>query len=351
MKKIFTELSNLTGISGDEGDVKQYLRQKLSPYKNILPDNLGNLIVQANDSTNGSKIMFAAHMDEIGFLSGHVTKEGFIEMIPIGGWYAPVALGGKVLVKTPEKNLIGIISSVPPHLLTPEERKAPPQLKNMYIDIGASNKKEVTEKFRVFPNTPICPYPDSGQLNTPDLLYGKAWDDRLGCAALIETREALSSENLNNEIYYVGTVQEEVGIRGAKTAAHIVNPDVAIVLEITVAHDYPKGNQESPAKLGEGVSISFYDRSMLSHRGLFNYMVSLAEQHDIKYHFNYSLKGGTDGGNIHLAHQGIPTIVLGVPTRYIHSFYSVFNMNDFREMIKLTTLFTKNFQPEVLEKY
>ncbi len=351
MNKLFTELSNISGISGDEQDVKNYLLEALSPNDEVLPDRLGNLIVRGNSSAGGAKVMFAAHMDEIGFLSGYVTKGGFIEMIPLGGWFPPVALGGKVLLKTAEKKLTGIIASIPPHLLSPEERKTTPQIKNMFIDVGARDKEEVIKKLKILPNTPVCPYPDSGKLNSSNILYGKAWDDRLGCAALVQTMQGLSSSTLKNEIYYVGTVQEEVGIRGAKTAAAVVQPDVAVVLEVSVAQDYPKGKEESPVKLGEGVSISYYDRSMIADRGLFNYMVSLAEKNGIKYHVNYSLQGGTDGGSIHLSHEGVPTIVLGVPSRYIHSFYSIFHLDDFKELIRLTTIFACEFSLQSLEKY
>lgn len=349
MKKLFTDLSNITGISGDEQDVKDYLSNALKPHDAILPDRLGNLIVRGNRCPNGSKIMLAAHMDEIGFLSGYITKDGFIEMIPIGGWYPPVALGGKVLIKTKEKHLTGIIASVPPHLLSPEERKKTPQINNMFIDVGAKNKKQVTEEFGIHPNTPVCPYPDSGQLNSSKIFYGKAWDDRLGCAALVQTLKNVSSKDLQNEIYYVGTVQEEVGIRGAKTAASVVKPDVALVLEVSVAHDYPKGKEESPVRLQEGVSISYYDRSMITDRRLFNFVVTLAEEHNIKYHLNYSLQGGTDGGSIHLSREGVPSIVLGVPTRYIHSFYGIFHRDDFQELIRLTSLFCQEFNTHKLE--
>ncbi len=347
-KKIFFDLSNILGISGDENDVYSYLKKSM-PDAEISSDKLGSFIAKMGNTNENLKVLFAAHMDEVGFVVSDITKNGFLKILPIGGWFIPTAIGNKVVVKGKTDNFVGIIASKPPHLLSPEERKKEITIDDIFLDVGAKSDKEVKNKMKIYPNAPVIPYPDCGYFNKKNLLYGKAWDDRLGCAGLIYIYNFLAKNKVDKNVFLVGTVQEEVGIRGAKTATYTVNPDVAIVLEVSVAKDVAK-EEDSPVKLGNGLTFDFYDRTMLANRQLLDFAIELCEKYKIRYHLGYSKRGGTDGGNIHLSFSGIPTIVIGIPTRYIHSFYSVFDYNDFKELQKFVEVFLRNISKEILEK-
>lgn len=240
-----------------------------------------------------------------------------------------------VIVKGSKGDIPGVIGSKPPHILSAEERKKVVEMKDMFIDVGAASDLEVKE-MGILPGAPIVPYSPFAGMKKENMLMGKAMDDRVGCALFVEVIKALKKETHPNSVFGVGTVQEEVGLRGAKTSTELVNPDVAFTAEVSIAGDMPGVNEaEAQCKLGKGPAIVVLDGSLIPNTKLRELVIDTAEKNGIPYQFQAGTRGGTDGGRIHLHSIGVPTIVIGVPTRYIHSHTSVIDYNDFDNAAKL----------------
>jgi endoglucanase len=294
--------------------------------------------------------MFSAHMDEVGFMVKEITKEGFIKFIPIGGWWVGNLPGTRVKIRTKKNELIpGVIGLKPIHELSPEERKKLPDIERLYIDVGATKKFHPKEKLGIRPGDPIVPDAKFEQLANDDLCLAKALDNRVGCALLIDLLNNLTATEHPNTVYLVGTVQEEVGLRGAKTAAFAVSPDVAFALDVSICRDTPGNETDVVEKLGGGASILIYDRTMIPHRKLREFVCELADMNNIPYHFT-SIKGGYDTGSIHLTNFGVPSLAIAIPTRYIHSCASIISLEDYENVLNLITLIVKNLNPDTAQQ-
>ncbi len=344
------ELSEAFGISGYEDDIVEILKGKFGKHAKVLKDRIGSIIAQKNGTSETPKIMFAAHMDEIGFMVKEVTKEGFIKFLPIGGWWDGTLPGMRVRIRNKKGELIpGVIGLKPIHELSPEDRKKLPEIDHMYIDVGATKNFPVSEKLGIKPGDPIMPVGTFEQMANGDLLLAKAWDDRVGCALLVDILQELSAMEHPNTVYLVGTVQEEVGLRGAKTSASLIQPDFAFALDVSICRDTPGNGGDANEKLGAGVAILIYDRTMIPHKSLRDFVIEIAETNNIPYHLT-SIKGGYDTGAIHLTNFGVPSLVLGIPTRYIHSASSIISYEDYANLLKLSILIVKNLDREVMEQ-
>jgi endoglucanase len=282
--------------------------------------------------------MLAGHMDEIGFMVSHITDEGFLKFQQLGGWWDQVLLGHRVIVKTRQGDVVGVIGAKPPHLLDSKERDKIVVKKEMYIDIGATNKEEVTAA-GVRPGDPIVPLSDFQVLAGGKTYLSKAFDNRIGCAVVIDTLRHFSANGGNpNQLFGVQTVQEEVGVRGATTSARAIDPDVAIVLESDIAGDVPGIKpEESNVKLGRGPAVMLYDSMMIPNVRLRDLVVDTATRLNIPLQFSVMPGGGTDGGAIHKHGTGVPTVVVGVPARHIHSHGAIIHRDDYDNTIKLVT--------------
>jgi putative aminopeptidase FrvX len=336
-EKLFKELTEVAGVPGYEGEVRSVILRHLDPMANIERDKLGSIIGVMKGTADSPRVMLAGHMDEVGFMVSLITDDGFIRFVPLGGWWDQVMLAQRVVIKTSTGDVIGLLGAKPPHLLDREEADKPVKKKDMYIDIGATSADEVKAcGVRLGdPIIPICPF----TVLSPGKTYmAKAWDDRLGCALFIETMRRLKGQTHPNTIYGVGTVQEEVGLRGAKTSVFNVNPDVAVILEVDIAGDVPGIKpEESAIKLGEGPSLLLYDARMIPNLRLRDLVISIAEENDIPLQFSAMRGGATDGAMIHLHNEGVPTVVLGVPTRHIHSHASILHRGDYDHALELLT--------------
>ncbi|HEY3374686.1 MAG TPA: M42 family metallopeptidase [Candidatus Aquicultor sp.] len=333
--QVLEELVNAAGPSGFEGDVREVIRRELEPVAHIGVDNLGSIIARKQGASDNPKIMLAGHMDEVGLLVSLITKDGYIKFQPLGGWWGQVMLSQRVVVKGSKGDAPGVIGSKPPHLLTLKEREKVVEMKDMFIDIGASSDEDVKE-MGIKPGDPIVPVSPFTRMKKANMLMGKAMDDRVGCAVFIEIIKRLNGIDHPNTVFGAGTVQEEVGLRGAKTAADLVNPDVAFITEVSIAGDVPGVNEnEAQAKLGKGPAIVVLDGSLIPNLKLRDLVVEVAEENNIPYQFQAGTRGGTDGGRIHLHGTGVPTLVIGVPTRYIHSHVSVIDYNDLEHTVEL----------------
>ncbi|MEJ8777559.1 M42 family metallopeptidase [Pseudogracilibacillus sp. ICA-222130] len=345
------DLTDANAISGDEKEARDVMEKYIAPYADeVYTDNLGSLIAKKTGEENGPKIMVAGHLDEVGFMVTRIDKNGFLYFQTIGGWWSQVMLAQRVTIKTKQGNLTGVIGSKPPHILSPEARKKPVEIKDMFIDIGASSKEEA-EEFGVRPGDSVIPYFEFTQMNNEKMLLAKAWDNRIGCAIAIEVLKQLENEQHPNIVYGVGTIQEEVGLRGAKTSAHLINPDIAFGVDVGIAGDTPGiSDQEADSKLGEGPQIILYDASMVSHKGVRNLVVETAEEKNIPFQYSSMAGGGTDSGAIHISQDGIPALSITIATRYIHSHAAMLHRDDFDNAVKLIVEVIKKLDNEKVKE-
>ena len=345
------DLTDANAISGDEKEARDVMENYIAPYADeVYTDNLGSLIAKKTGDENGPKIMVAGHLDEVGFMVTRIDKNGFLYFQTIGGWWSQVMLAQRVTIKTKNGNLTGVIGSKPPHILSPEARKKPVEIKDMFIDIGASSKEEA-EAFGVRPGDSVIPYFEFTQMNNEKMLLAKAWDNRIGCAIAIEVLKQLENEQHPNIVYGVGTIQEEVGLRGAKTSAHLINPDIAFGVDVGIAGDTPGiSDQEADSKLGEGPQIILYDASMISHKGVRNLVVETAEEKNIPFQYSSMAGGGTDSGAIHISQDGVPALSITIATRYIHSHAAMLHRDDFDNAVKLIVEVIKKLDSEKVKE-
>ena len=332
------QLSEAPGVSGFEGPVKQLLRDRLAAVAvaEVSYDQLGSILFTKQGQDAHPRVMLASHMDEIGFLVKHVTKEGFLKFTTLGGWWEQVMLGQRVTVHSQKGVFPGVIGSKPPHILSPEERKKVAEKKDMYIDVGAADEKEVLERFGITPGDVVTPYSPFTVMGNDKYLLGKAWDNRIGCAVMVRVLEELCGHP--NTVIGAATVQEEVGLRGAQTSVKVAAPDVAFVIDTCVAGDTPGVTPDVAAsKLGAGVAITFFDASLIPHTALRDFVIETAQEEKIPYQLSFSEGGGTDGGRIHMHEIGVPTLVISLPTRYIHSHQSMIHRDDYEAAVRLMT--------------
>ncbi len=347
-EQFLKELTEAHGISGYETPVRQIVNQYMLPLGEISKDKLGSVICKQQGASESPRVMFAGHMDEIGFMVKHITKEGFIKFLPIGGWFDQVLLGHRVTIKAREKDVTGVIGAKPPHLLPRDERSKVVVKKDMYIDIGASSKEEV-EHAGIRAGDPIVPQANFEVLANGKTYLAKAFDDRIGTALVIQALQQLQDLEHPNTVYGVATVMEEVGIRGATTSVRAIDPDVAIVLEADIAGDVPGINAEtSDIKLGKGPSVLIYDARMIPNIKLRNFVIDLAAEQEIPIQLSYVEAGATDGGAIHLHNTGVPTIVISVAARHIHSHSSIIHRDDYDGALRLLVALTQQLDMETV---
>ncbi len=296
-------------------------------------DKIGSVICKVGEA--GPRVMLAGHMDEIGFMVRHITKEGFLKFLPLGGWWDHVLLGQRVIVKTSAGDVTGIIGARPPHMLSADDRKKMVEKKDMYIDIGATSQEEV-EKAGVRVGDPVVPDSHFTVLAGGKTYLAKAFDNRIGCALMIEAVRHFAQQPHPNTLYGVATVMEEVGVRGATTSVEAVDPHVAIVLESDIAGDVPGIKpEECDIKLGKGPAVSLYDTRMIPNLKLRDLVIDTARELNIPLQLSVMEGGATDGAAIHLHKTGVPTVVLGVPARHIHSHGSIIHRDDYDRAVQL----------------
>ncbi|MGS0972853.1 MAG: M42 family metallopeptidase [Candidatus Izemoplasmataceae bacterium] len=348
MGDLLKEMSMLNGIPGNERQVRHFMKKEMEKYGEISFDNLGSIIAKKVGKEDGPRIMVAGHMDEVGFLATTITEDGYLKFTAAGGWWSQVMLAQQMVVTTSSgKEIRGVIGAKAPHILTEDERKKPVDIKDMYLDLGVKDK-EAAEKLGIKPGDMITPFIQVEEMSDPKYLLGKAWDNRVGCAAAIDVLKNLQDKKHDNVYYGVGTVQEEVGLRGAKTSAFKINPDIGIALDTTIAYDFPKGSKETV--LGKGVGIMFKDSSMVGHKGLRDFVLKIADEEEIPYQLTQLERGGTDGGAMHLNGIGAPTIALCLPVRYLHSHTSIVHRDDYDAMVKLVTKLIEKLDSDAVHK-
>jgi endoglucanase len=344
--KILRQLSEAMGVSGAEGEVRRAILSLIEPHvDDIQTDTLGNLIVtKRGTARRRMKVLIDAHMDEVGLMVTGCSSDGMLKVKAIGGLDDRILPGARVLVG-PQK-LPGVIGAKPVHLLSESEQTSLVKIDAMRVDIGTTTKEAAQGKAplgtRIGFNTPFM---DLGAL-----VRGKAFDDRAGCAVLVHI---LQGERLPFDVVGAFVVQEEVGLRGAQVAAHRVEPDLAFVLEGTIADDLPKGEDadESPTtEVGKGPALSVMDRSVIYDARLNRLLARTADELGIPYQYKQPGIGATDGGAIVTQLGGIPAAAISVPCRYIHSPAALLSKQDYRSTIRLLRAALERVDRRVLER-
>jgi putative aminopeptidase FrvX len=320
-------LTELPGAPGFEHEVRQFVIEELKKHtQEVVQDRLGSVFGVLRGDPQGPKVMVSGHMDEVGFMVTAVLDNGMIRFQPLGGWWNQVLLAQRMQIITKQGPVHGVVGSVPRHLLDEVSRNKPVEIQSMYIDVGADNREEALA-MGIRPGLPIVPYSLFTPLANGKKLLAKAWDNRFGVGLALELIRELKTDQLPNTLYAGATVQEEVGMRGAETAASLIEPDLCYVLEAGPAND-TSGDKHAFGHLGKGTVVRILDRSIVPNRALIEFILDIAETHRIPYQFFVS-PGATDGGKIHLHGRGVPTAVVGVCARYIHTHASMIHTDDY----------------------
>jgi putative aminopeptidase FrvX len=345
------DLTDAKGIPGNEREPRDVMRRYIEPFADeVSNDGLGSLIAKKAGDANGPKIMVAGHLDEVGFMITQIDDKGFLRFQTVGGWWSQVMLAQRVTIVTRKGDVTGIIGSKPPHIISPEARKKPVEIKDMFIDVGASSREEAME-FGVRPGDQVVPFFEFTVMNNEKMLLAKAWDNRIGCAIAIDVLKNLKGESHPNIVYGVGTVQEEVGLRGAKTAAQTIQPDIGFGVDVGIAGDTPGvSEKEALSKMGKGPQIILYDASMVSHKGLRDFVTDTADELGIPYQFESISGGGTDAGAVHMTATGVPSLAITVATRYIHSHAAMLHRDDYEQAVKLITEVIKRLDADKVKE-
>jgi len=343
---LFKTLTELPGASGNEHQVRKFMKQELTKYADeLIQDNLGGVFGVRNGE--GPRVMAAGHMDEVGFMVTQITESGLLRFQPLGGWWNQVVMAERVHIMTSGGPVIGVISSTPPHHLSDSQRNKPMEIKNMLIDIGADNKEDV-KQIGVKPGDSVVPAEGFTPMANEKKILAKAWDNRYGCGLAIELLKELENESLPNQLYSGATVQEEVGLRGAQIAANMIQPDIFYAMDASPAND-ASGDKSAFGQLGEGTLLRIFDRSMVTHKGMREFVLDTAETNDIPYQYFVS-QGGTDAGRVHLSGSGVPSTVIGICTRYAHTSGSIIHVDDYAAAKELLVKLVKTTDQNTVEQ-
>jgi endoglucanase len=334
------KLSNACGVTGREEQVRNLMIQFMTPYADeIQVDKMDNVIAVKKGKAGSPKIMLAAHMDEVGLMVKTITKDGFLQFSKMGGIDDRILPAQKVMVYTRKGQLPGIIGSKPPHIQKEEERKKILAYDDLFIDVGAESKEDATGMGIAIGDVVAF---DIKYVNlSKDVAIGKAFDNRAGCLTMVETLKLLGQTDCT--VCAVGTVQEEVGLRGAGTAAFGVDPDLAIALDVTIAGDVPGVREfDTTVKMGKGPALTISDSGLITHPKVLQWLMETAETEKIPFQLESGLLGSTDAARISLTRQGIPSGNVSIATRYIHSPVGMLSLKDIENCAKLTAVAIQN---------
>jgi putative aminopeptidase FrvX len=319
VKDLIKKLTEAYGPSGHEEQIREVIRAEVKAQADeVRVDTMGNLIVHRKGTGGGKRVMLAAHMDEIGLIISYVDEKGFLRAQPIGGIDVMTLVGSRVQFAD---GTIGVIA--------PEKRddfRKEPELSRVYVDIGATSREEAQGRLGQVVSF-VRPFTDLGRRIT-----AKALDDRIGCAVLIQTLHQLADST--HDVYFVFSTQEEVGLRGARTSAYGLEPEVGIAVDITMAGDTPEAPKMT-MKLGAGPCIKVMDSGMLSHPGLKNLLIETAEARAIPYQLEVLARGTTDAAAIQLVHGGVPAGCVSIACRYHHTPSEIVDMDDVQNAVRL----------------
>ena len=341
-------LTQAHSVPGYEDEVREIFIKELKEHGELGADRNGS--VYCHKGSKGPRVLVAGHMDEVGFRVQMILPNGFLKLVPVGGWWGHTLLSQRVEVKNSHGvKIIGTIASKPPHFLTDSEREKVIGVSNMFVDIGARSSKEV-ENWGIHLGDPVAPWSPWTPMHQQDWYLTKAFDNRVGMAGAIQVGQTPDPGVCQRIV--AGSVQEEVGLRGAKTLAKATNPDVAIVLEGPPADDTPgMSSSEGQGVLGGGVQIRLHDPSAIMNPRLAQFAIDMACQEGIPHQVTVRPSGGTDAGSFHLANEGVPCVVLGTPARYIHSHNGIICASDYHAMVALANAMVNHLDHETVKEF
>jgi putative aminopeptidase FrvX len=349
LEQILIELSNAFGPSGFEREVQTIFQKVGAASCDIFYDNLGSIIARHRGGQAGPKVLLAAHMDEVGLMVRGILPNGCLKVVPLGGWWSPALVAQAMVIRSRRGDHHGVIGAKPPHYMKDEERKRQIGLAELYIDVGAKDQREVAA-MGIAVGDPVVPDVKAQRLSAHQTLMGKAFDDRAGCAVLLQVLRELVS-NHPNQVIGAGTVQEELGMKGARALAAHVQPDLCLVLEGTPADDFPDAGPLVQGRLGAGPQLRYYDPSMLANRRLVNLAVAEAEKLQLPYQLAVREGGGTDGSALQVGVAGgVPTLVIGVPVRYAHSHHGIVHLGDLEATVTLVKALLNRLNAAMVEQ-
>jgi putative aminopeptidase FrvX len=334
-------LTDAFGVAGFEDEVREAVRRLVEPFADeVRTDVLGNLLVTRRGRSDVT-IMLDAHMDEIGLLVSHMDEKGFLRFAPLGGWDTRILPAQTVTIRTRDgRKVRGVIGSLPPHVLKPEERDKPIPPDSLVIDVGAASAAQARALGLQVGDPAVLGHPL--EVLREGWVVGRSFDDRAGCAVLVKVLEALAERTPDATVVCAFAVSEETGLRGARTAAYQVNPQVALAVEATAAADLPGvAPQRQPTAVGAGAAITVADQSIVVSQRMVQALEDLARRHEVRYQIKLPLFGGTDAGAIHTTRAGVLAGVVSVPVRYIHSPVGLMALEDFEQVVRLVTAFAR----------
>jgi endoglucanase len=338
--KLMSKICETPGAPGFEQPIREVILKEVAPYADELTvDPIGNIVCVIKGTDSSQKVMVPAHMDEIGFIVTHIDTEGFLRFHTLGGFDPKTLTAQRVLVHTKTKTLVGVMGSKPIHVMTPEERTKTPKTTDYFIDLGMT--KEEVDKYVEIGN-PITR--ERALIEMGDCVNCKSLDNRISVYILIEAIKKLKGQKLPYDLCAVFSVQEEVGLRGASTAAHYLDPDFGICLDTTIAFDVPGSAADNKiTKLGDGTAIKIMDGSVICDYRMVEYMKQLANNHQIKHQMEILTAGGTDTGAIQkMAKNGSIVGAVSIPTRHIHQVIEMCHKEDIKNSIDLLVLSIMN---------
>ncbi|MBN3535015.1 M42 family metallopeptidase [Mycoplasma procyoni] len=353
-EKIFKRLKQymeIEGISRYEGPVAQALKENTKDADvEYSFDGMGSLIMKKkNSDPKGPKIMITAHMDEVGFAVLDILDNGQVRVVSVGGVWGNTVVGTKAkIVTSSNKEIYGIFGHTSIHILEAEKVQKAVAIKDLFVDFGFKNKQEAIDQ-GVEPGDRIYIHGETMRLFNPDLVAGKAMDNRAGVTVLDFVINQLKDKKLPNQTYFVGTVQEEVGTRGAKTSVSAINPNIAIALDTTASHD-TYGAISGRQKLGDGIAIRILDRGTMMDPKLIAFLYNLGKQRNISVYKFVAQGGGTDAAQLQYGKGGVATVTLSIPQRYLHSPIGVCDLNDLKAGIDLICAFLEAMNEEEYNK-
>ncbi|SFH71301.1 glutamyl aminopeptidase [Pisciglobus halotolerans] len=334
---LIKKMTELQGTSGFEHRVREEMRKQITPYVDeVRQDGLGGIFgIKKSNIEQAPRVMVAAHMDEVGFMIANITEQGLFRVVPLGGWNPYVVSAQRFTLQTAKGDYPCVSSSVPPHLLRGKDGNSGKlEIADVLFDAGFESKEEAMS-FGVRPGDAIVPDVETVKMANGKRILSKAWDNRYGTTVVIEMLKELANESLPNTLIAGANVQEEVGLRGTKGAVHQFKPDLFFAVDCSAADDLT-GDKSSFGHLGEGFLLRIQDPGMITLKGMREFLLDTAETNDIPYQYFVS-KGGTDAGAAQVINNGVPSAVIGVCARYIHTHQTVFHIDDYaaaKEMLK-----------------
>lgn len=351
--ELIAALSNANGAPGFEDCVLTELRKYGAPYGGFSEDCMRNLFLHRKENRgNRPMVQLDAHSDEVSFMVQAIRPNGTLQFITLGGWVPANVPAHKVRVQNADGVYIpGIIASKPPHFMSEAEKHAPPAIEHMTIDVGASSREEAIHEFRIRIGAPVVPDVTFEYDEGHDLMLGKGFDCRLGCASILHTLENVKGKELNVDVTGAFAVQEEMGTRGATVTANTVKPSVAIVFEGCPADDTVMEPYAIQTALHKGPMLRHVDARMITNPRYQRFALDLAAELSIPVQESVRSGGSTNGAPIHLSNQGVPVIVIGIPVRYIHTHYCFAAHSDVENAGKLAAALLERLDGIQISKF